>query len=230
MSTLFFVISALVLIANSSIDASSATTETTKTSRMRINCGSAIKLKHNRSPNFYLNSGLFKWGAGSGQQIVTLKTSKNSSSSLWQVQSPHGMPACEAGFTPIRCGDTIRLLHIDTKKRLHSHPDIPSVLTKAQEVSAFGNNAGENKLDGGDGDHSDDWRVLCSDHYWILGEDFRLEHVATSKYLSSASSHKFTKYNCPQCPVIGELEVSATAKSIDHNNMFCTDQGIHIFK
>ena len=45
--------------------------------------------------------------------------------------------------TPVKCGDTIRLQHLATKRNLHSH-FFQSPLSHNQEVSCFG--------EGGDGD------------------------------------------------------------------------------
>ena len=44
---------------------------------------------------------------------------------------------------PVKCGDTIRLQHLATKRNLHSH-FFQSPLSHNQEVSCFG--------EGGDGD------------------------------------------------------------------------------
>ena len=51
---------------------------------------------------------------------------------------------------PVKCGDTIRLLHIATRRNLHSHL-FQSPLSNNQEVSAFGEN--------GDGDEGDNWGI-----------------------------------------------------------------------
>ena len=131
------------------------------------------------SAKYYLRSESFNWSTGSGQQVVTLQKDKSSSSMLWQVQEAYGEKVCTAG-RPVKCGETIRLLHVQTKKRLHSH-SIPSVLSKQQEVSAFGD-AGESRSEGGD--QSDDWKVLCGKHFWTKGDAIRLQHVVTDAFLS----------------------------------------------
>lgn len=38
----------------------------------------------------------------------------------------------------VRCGDTIRLEHVLTKRNLHSEGLFMSMITEQQEVSAFG--------------------------------------------------------------------------------------------
>lgn len=52
----------------------------------------------------------------------------------------------------MKCGDTVRLEHVLTKKNLHSHKE-RSPLSNNQEVSCYG-------LDG-DGDEADDWVIEC---------------------------------------------------------------------
>ena len=130
---------------------------------------------------YYLYSGAFTWSSspGSGQQGVTIsKNSKSPESLYWQIQEAFNKTACETG-KPIKCGETIRLLHISTKKRLHSHY-ATSILSRQQEISAFGETG-----DFGDqgGDSSDDWNVACGDQYWTHERDVRLRHVATGAYL-----------------------------------------------
>jgi len=191
-----------------------------------VNCGSAIKLKHVQNPNYYLDSAGFNWSTGSGQQVVTLKKSKGESSSMWQVQEAYNQ-TCETG-KPIKCGDRIRLMHLDTKKRLHTHP-LKSVLSggASQEVSGFGD-TGEYGVEGGDA--SDDWDVICSDHYWMQGQNVRLCHVGTGAYLRSSTDYKFTNANCPRCPIVGDLEVAASQRA-NHLTLFQADKsGVHVSK
>ena len=123
----------------------------------------------------------FNWSSnagGSGQQVVTLSSDKTSSSLYWQVHEAFNRKACITG-EPIRCGDIIRLLHVGTKKRLHSH-HMRSALSSQQEVSAFGE-TGEHGFEGGD--DSDDWKVVCKDEYWTHGDNVRFWHVITGVYL-----------------------------------------------
>jgi len=54
----------------------------------------------------------------------------------------------------MKCGDLIRLEHIQTGKNLHSH-DVRSPLSHMNEVSGFGTN--------GEGDSSDNWVTECWD-------------------------------------------------------------------
>ena len=57
--------------------------------------------------------------AGSGQQSVTGVTSVDDSNSYWRIRGKTAT-VCERG-TPIRCGQPIRLTHVNTGRNLHSH-------------------------------------------------------------------------------------------------------------
>lgn len=189
-----------------------------------ISCGSAVKLRHVESSIYYLNSLEMAWGTGSGQQIVTLGKTKNSSSALWQVREANGNPVCATGQS-IRCGDIIRLMHIPTKKNLHTHGVNSMLSINEQEVSAFGDEKGE-------GDDSDDWRVVCSstssNEVWKRNRAIKLQHVATRKYLSSSKKRKFTQSNCPNCPIVNHLEVTGASR-YGEGSLFRAEQGVFIF-
>ncbi|XP_077262549.1 stromal cell-derived factor 2-like protein 1 [Temnothorax americanus] len=83
-----------------------------------VTCGSVLKLM-NVDYNVRLHSHEVKYGSGSGQQSVTGTNVKEDGNSYWIVKAESGKQ-CIRG-KPIRCGDTVRLKHIATKKNLHSH-------------------------------------------------------------------------------------------------------------
>lgn len=70
----------------------------------------------------------------------------------------------------VKCGDVIRLEHLQTKKNLHSH-HFSSPISGNQEVSAFG--------DKGVGDTGDHWSVLCDGKFWERDDLIKLKHVDT---------------------------------------------------
>ena len=72
--------------------------------------------------------------------------------------------------TPVKCGSTIRLRHLATKRNLHSH-HFQSPISHNQEVSAFGEN--------GDGDDLDNWSVICPSKFWERQDKIRFKHSAT---------------------------------------------------
>jgi dolichyl-phosphate-mannose--protein O-mannosyl transferase len=145
-----------------------------------VTCGSAIKLRlveGNVSP-YLLHSAAFNWGSGSGQQVVSLikKADSSERTTLWQLQEGFESAYCKNG-QPIHCGDTVRLMHLKTKKYLHSH-FIPSVLSPdSYEISAFGgiNDTG--------GDSGDNWILSCNGTHWMKGDDIKLRHLQTGAYL-----------------------------------------------
>ena len=113
-------------------------------------------------------------GSGSGQQIVTFVNDRATKNALWWIRPAHtgdareyppGEATCQLA-EPVRCGQTVRLTHVDTMRNLHSH-NVKSPLSSQQEVSAFG--TGDAK-----GDAGDDWIVECSTKYWMRGAVVRL--------------------------------------------------------
>ena len=188
---------------------------------------SAIKLEleSSNTKKYYLNSQPDQnYGSGSGQQVVTFSPKKTDQSTLWVVREGHNEPQIEAG-KPVKCGTTIRLTHNSSNRNLHSHL-VRSGLTGNQEVSGFGN--------GGEGDDSDNWKVVCSgrheDNNWERGNNrkVRLLHVSTHKYLMAATDAKYTKRNCGgNCPILNHLE--AFAKNfLSSDSLLAVTGGIHL--
>lgn len=64
-------------------------------------------------------SDFFSVHAGSGQQSVTGVSAVDDSNSYWRVRGKTST-VCERG-TPVKCGQSIRLTHINTGRNLHSH-------------------------------------------------------------------------------------------------------------
>lgn len=171
---------------------------------------STVKLI-NVNSNARLHSHDVKYGSGSGQQSVTAVRSQDDHNSYWQLKSiPTQAPQHKRG-EPIRCGDTVRLLHIATRRNLHSHL-FPSPLSNNQEVSAFGEN--------GEGDDGDNWVVECDDEYWSREEAVRFKHELTRKYLH-VSGDSYGR------PIPGQLEVSGYSYP-NQNNLWRADQGVFI--
>ncbi|OBS67359.1 hypothetical protein A6R68_04061 [Neotoma lepida] len=119
-----------------------------------VTCGSVVKLLNTRH-NVRLHSHDVRYGSGSGQQSVTGVTSVDDSNSYWRIRGKTAT-VCERG-TPIKCGQPIRLTHINT-------------------VSAFGEE--------GEGDYLDDWTVLCNGPYWVRDGEVRFKHSSTEVLLS----------------------------------------------
>jgi len=167
-----------------------------------LTCSSAVRLKHVRTGRMLSSKGM-QYGGGSQQQIVTACQDVSDYAAIWHIKEATKGAPCLSG-EPIKCGDTIRLEHMNTEKNLHSHL-FDSPLSQRQEVSGFG--------DGGYGDEGDDWVIECemrmrSDNVIMGDTTFYLKHVATSKYLMTDRESQFNERNCRRCPIIGENEVS----------------------
>jgi len=187
-----------------------------------ITCGSAVKLKHVQSgEKFYLDSGEVTSQRGSGQQMVTLKPSNDSHSSLWLVREAydpeHTVPCVTA--TPVKCNSIIRLTHVQSNKNLHSH-SYKSALASKQEVTCFG--------EGGNGDASDNFEVICRGKFWEKDVEIMFQHVETKKYLAASNKVAFNERNCGgNCPIKNHLEAFAIA-SMDQHVAFKADLGIFL--
>ncbi|KAK7925730.1 hypothetical protein WMY93_008040 [Mugilogobius chulae] len=128
-----------------------------------------LNIKH----NVRLHSHDVRYGSGSGQQSVTGVTAVEDSNSYWSIRGTRDS-LCHRG-TPVKCGQTIRLTHVNTGRNLHSHY-FASPLSSNQEVSAFGEE--------GEGDHLDEWTVQCGGSVWGREEAVRFRHRATDALLS----------------------------------------------
>ncbi|KPP63875.1 stromal cell-derived factor 2-like [Scleropages formosus] len=163
-----------------------------------VTCGSVIKLL-NVKHNVRLHSHDVRYGSGSGQQSVTGVTTVEDSNSYWSVRGTSSL-TCQRG-TPVRCGQTIRLTHVNTGRNLHSHY-FASPLSANQEVSAFGEN--------GEGDSLDEWMVLCGGTVWQRDESVRFRHAATEALLS-VTGEQYGR------PIHGQREVHAMAVASQHS-------------
>lgn len=185
-----------------------------------VTCGSVVKLMNTMS-NTNLHSHQIAWGSGSGQQSITASGSNNDQGDLWIIKDATTAKAPCVLATPLSCNSRIRLEHMQTGKLLHSHL-FKAPLTGNQEVSGFG--------EAGNGDTGDNWTVVCdgeSEKLWIRGQPIHLQHVDTSKYLYTSEQAKFTTSNCGHgCPIMGQLEVSASQRK-DARSKWISTQGVY---
>lgn len=121
------------------------------------------------------------------------------SNSYWSVRGT-STAMCQRG-TPVRCGQSIRLTHVNTGRNLHSHY-FTSPLSSNQEVSAFGEE--------GEGDSLDEWTVLCGGAVWERDESVRFRHTATEALLS-VTGEQYGR------PIHGQREVHAMLMANQHN-------------
>ncbi|XP_061608775.1 stromal cell-derived factor 2 isoform X2 [Phyllopteryx taeniolatus] len=163
-----------------------------------VTCGSVLKLL-NVKHNVRLHSHDVRYGSGSGQQSVTGVTSVEDSNSYWSVRGTRDA-ACLRG-NAVKCGQNIRLTHVNTGRNLHSHY-FSSPLSSNQEVSAFGEE--------GEGDHLDEWTVECGGAVWKRAEAVRFRHKATEAALA-VTGEQYGR------PIGGQREVHAMAGSGQHS-------------
>ena len=199
-----------------------------------VTCGSVVKFQQSDT-NYYLNSETKSLNTGSGQQLVTFVQDPATHNTLWRIRpANHDFEGLEYPPTtddtssacqlaqPIPCGSMIRLTHLNTNRNLHSH-GVESVLSKQQEVTAYGEGDGE-------GDGGDNWKVTCEGKFWLVDQPFRLWHVDTQKYLGTAKTLEFNRDTCgSQCPIMNHLEAFCR-KSADTYSLLKVTQGVHLSK
>lgn len=186
----------------------------------KVTYGSAVKLMHVPS-KFRLHSHQIKWGSGSGQQSVTGFQGHSDPNSLWQLAEAYGAQAARPGTT-IKCGDTIRMQHAQTKHFLHSHLH-SSPLTHRQEISCYGDEQGQSS------DSGDNWRVECKagQTEWKRDAPVSFLHVDTGKRLYTRRADMFDQNNCRNCPIQGQLELSAhQVPATDANAKWIVEDGV----
>ncbi len=172
----------------------------------QITYGSSLRLQ-NIISKFHLSSFGMNWSTGSGLQIVTSVSSDRDTNSLFTIKEGEGYSSKFTG-EPVKCGEVIRLEHINTGKNLHSH-DFKSFVTDSQEACAFGEN--------GIGDVNDNLRISCykqEDGEIITGKsEVFIQHVPTEKWLYiNYRTSMYNDRNCRGCPIRGQREVSLTDK------------------
>ncbi|EJK44231.1 hypothetical protein THAOC_37248 [Thalassiosira oceanica] len=192
-----------------------------------VGCGSAVKLTHIESGGkYYLTSDERQLQSGSGQQLVTAVANSESPKGLWQIRNGSDEPFCEAGW-PVKCGQKIRLTHLQTGSNLHTH-GVRSPLSNQHEVTGFGQD--------GEGDSGDDWIVECSSGgyrsktHLNRDEPFMLKSGATGRYLGASSTVKFNEQNCGRgCPILNQLEVFGRNRLDDYSH-WRIELGVHLTK
>ncbi|KAM7539989.1 hypothetical protein Aperf_G00000046863 [Anoplocephala perfoliata] len=174
-----------------------------------VTYGSVIKLI-NTDYNVRLHSHDIGYGSGSGQQSVTGIKDVAQKGSYWKVNKENNKDETLRRGEPVKCGQLIRLTHIETNKNLHSH-HFQAPLSKNYEVSAFGKD--------GIGDEGDNWEIICSGGDWTRDSVIKLRHVSTSGYLHVSG-------NTFQHPIPGQFEVSASTSS--YGSSWKAAEGVYI--
>lgn len=172
---------------------------------------------------------------GSGQHLATWHPHEGSSlRAMWLVRPAHhgeeqeypaklaDLKTCSKTAEPVKCGDTIRLTNVGTRRNLHSH-NVQSPLSRQREVSVFGDESHK-------GDTGDDWIVECvgSKDYWRRGSNVRLIHRDTGNSLAGSKDVEFNEKTCGQnCPLMHQLE-SFGRKEKDALSEVQAEQGVYL--
>ncbi|KAF8334982.1 glycosyltransferase family 39 protein [Cantharellus anzutake] len=168
----------------------------------------------------YLHSHDHAYPGGSHQQQITLYPHQDENN-LWQITHPYE----EESLQFIKNGDVVRLEHVTTKKRLHSHSLRPPVsdVDFQNEVSGYG-------FAGFSGDANDNWAVEIEygdgrdresgTRLRSLHTTFRLRHVLTGCYLFS---HKV------RLPEWGfeQQEVTCNTNAVKPNSLWFIETSTH---
>lgn len=151
-----------------------------------VGYGSEVTIRHVQTRGGYLHSHNHFYPTGSKQQQITLYPHLDSNN-LWRIE-PYNRSVPDH-FEPIRNNDKVRLVHVNTGRRLHSHDEKPPVSERdwQKEASCYG-------FDGFTGDANDDFVVEfvphksenTSDNLRAIQTVFRLKHAMTSHYLFSS--------------------------------------------
>ncbi|KAF9937285.1 hypothetical protein BGZ67_001418 [Mortierella alpina] len=141
--------------------------------------GATLSIRHLGTQGGYLHSHPSNYETGSKQQQITLYPHKDSNNE-WIIQRKDGTVPDRLEY--VKNGDIIRLLHVPTSKRLHSHEQKAPITEDDNhfEVSGYGG-------DGFAGDANDEWRVeivefegknkKAGDQLHTLRSKFKLVHV-----------------------------------------------------
>lgn len=153
----------------------------------QVGYGSVVSIRHINTRGGYLHSHGHLYPAGSKQQQVTLYPHLDPNNE-WLIE-PYNM-SIPLKFMAITDGTKIRLKHILSQKRLHSHDEKPPVSERdwQKEVSCYG-------FEKFHGDANDDWVVeivkhktpkgVAQENLTAVDTVFRLRHAMTGNYLFS---------------------------------------------
>ncbi|KAF9923312.1 hypothetical protein FBU30_006633 [Linnemannia zychae] len=118
--------------------------------------GATITIRHLGTQGGYLHSHPSNYETGSQQQQITLYPHKDSNNDWIILRRDGSIPDT---LEYVKSGDTIRLKHVQTSKKLHSHDKKPPMTEDENhfEVSGYG-------ADDFPGDSNDEWRLEILDY------------------------------------------------------------------
>ena len=141
----------------------------------QVGLGSVVTIRHVDTQGGYLHSHEHFYQTGSKQQQITLYPHLDSNNK-WLIEPYNGTIHNET-FVPLINGMKIRLKHINTGRRLHSHDEKPPVSERdwQKECSCYG-------YDGFAGDANDDWVVEIVNY---RSQRVKLKHLLKPSILFS---------------------------------------------
>ena len=167
-----------------------------------VGIGSVVTLRHTGTTGGYLHSHTAHYETGSKQQQVTAYGNLDPNN-RWIIELADRPGVSFDSFQNISDGTVIRLFHLETEIRLHSHDHKAPVSEYSdwqKEVSGYG-------YSGFPGDYNDDWIVEIDKSKSAPGEaqdfvksidtKFRLKHAASGCYLFSHNT-KLPKWGFEQ--------------------------------
>ncbi|KAG0689390.1 hypothetical protein C6P40_005124 [Pichia californica] len=190
-----------------------------------VGVSSIVTLKHFNTNGGYLHSHDHLYEGGSGQQQVTLYPHLDENN-RWIIEL-YNVSSEPFEFVPITDGTKIRLKHMITGRRLHSHDVRPSVseMDWQNEASCYG-------FEGFEGDPNDDFIVEIVKDHSIKGESqerlkaidtvFRLRHAMTGCYLWSHET-KLPKWGFEQ------QEVTCASQGIKPLSLWYIEDNVNIY-
>lgn len=152
-----------------------------------VGLGSIVSIRHVETQGGYLHSHNHFYPGGSKQQQITLYPHLDANND-WLIE-PYDGTVYNETFVQLTDGMKIRLKHVNTGRRLHSHDEKPPVSERdwQKEASCYG-------FEGFAGDANDDFVVEVVDYrtparartnVTALETIFRLRHAMTGMYLFS---------------------------------------------
>lgn len=160
-----------------------------KTVLPEVGYGLVISIRHVNTAGGYLHSHPHPYKTGSKQQQITLYPHIDINNE-WLIEPYNASFWDNTTFVPLTNGIKVRLKHVQTHRRLHSHDHKPPVLERdwQKEVSCYG-------FENFTGDANDDWVVEIVDYKLRTDAGkklvramelvIRFRHAMTGNYLFS---------------------------------------------
>ncbi|KAG0024937.1 hypothetical protein BGZ81_007538 [Podila clonocystis] len=146
-----------------------------KDSPLVVAYGATITIRHQGTQGGYLHSHPHNYETGSKQQQITLYPHKDTNNE-WIIMKRDG--TIPESLEYVKHGDYVRLMHVPTSKKLHSHNQKAPVSEDENhfEVSGYGG------VEFPVGDNNDDWRVEIVGHDGSNDDADKTLHTLRSKF------------------------------------------------